>query len=129
MTLVPPFEAKYSDIAVRAIEEVAITARQFPMRVGQAALFGVNEDIPVHLIQGGGILRMIHNQLFEVIEEKGVTIPDQRFRGDSYVPHITDKPGQPELVEGQMITFNNISLIFKSAKLRSIASRYDLKRG
>ncbi len=126
LTFFHPFRAEYQQIALESITIVTKYFQQFPIEIGEAALYGPNKDIPVRLIRPKGILNAIHWALLGELESRSATLDDRRYIGRNYSPHITIKAGQPVLEAGQQLTVDNVALLHKSPDMVTIIAKHPL---
>lgn len=111
--MVPPFDARYVDVASIAIRDVAHDLRPFTMQVGTRADFGPAFDIPVRLIRSLPILHKIHNDLLDELDARRVAVVEQDFFRERFKPYIVTNPDQPKLEHSQKLVFDNLSIILK----------------
>jgi hypothetical protein len=78
--------------------------------LGEDAMFGDVEDVPVNMISPGSTLPHLHLSLLHAVEELGGKLLYPRWSGINYQPHISRKPDLI-LKPGDVIVVNSAHLI------------------
>jgi len=127
VTLFPPFVAYQSD-AIEIAKETASEFDPIDVELGEQAMFGPENDIPVVLIKPNKSLNLVHTALFEKLEQRNISIPPNKFIGEGYTPHIALKSYHPELDETKPMTVDHIAVIRKYKEVKTVMAKYALGR-
>jgi 2'-5' RNA ligase len=76
------------------------------------ALFGSNNDIPVHIIAMSDDLHTLHSKLYEALTNVGVEYPEPYYVGNGWQPHVKAR----EENEFKSVTPSTIYLVEADAK-------------
>ena len=91
------------------LAKIAEDARQLTVRTAGRALFGVDQDIPVTLVENSDQLRKLHLRLLDAVSDH-VSFRAPQFVGDGYGPHITDQ-GDRKAGRGDSLILDNLMLV------------------
>lgn len=85
ITLFPPLSAQYTDHIGDTLKEAMNPLQAFDVMVGESAMFGADESIPVKLIESSSRLEEVHGLL---VKHVGILLHDPTWR-QPYNPHIS----------------------------------------
>lgn len=108
MTLVPWFVEVDTKKLNNNIEILAKKTKPLKIHVGERAMFGANQDVPVRLIEPNPKLATLHSLALYLIYDAGGTIEDFNYIAERYKPHITLR--HDEILE-DTYELDNIALI------------------
>lgn len=94
---------------LRAVKEKIEEHAPVTLTSQKAALFGREENIPVHTVHGEG-LHLLHNDLVEILNTLTVTYSEPEFVGNGYKPHVTTH-GEKTFTPGSITTVKNVYLV------------------
>lgn len=107
ITVVPPFTSLVSaDTVADAVRRVAAETRPLGVTVGAAALFGRNEDVPVHLVEPHAGLSAFRAQLLEAVEGYATRPLGTR----TFAPHVTVKQ-HARVTPGQRLRIDQVAVV------------------
>jgi 2'-5' RNA ligase len=124
LTLSPPTPANEADV-LQAASETAKRFDPFEIALGEHAMFGPNEDIPVMVIEPNFILQALHKILISKLEEKGILFKDNRYIGDRYAPHIALKRYHPN-ISGDRLLIDHIAVMRKDDDIKTVLAKEPL---
>jgi 2'-5' RNA ligase len=110
VTLVEPFQTELSPAAVaEAVGRVASGAGVGAIRAsgGEGAMFGRHRDVPVTLVDEGGVLTPLRDRALAALGDAGVDLG--RVRPD-FRPHVTRKHDR-KLRTGEPIVLETVALV------------------
>ena len=89
MTLVPWFQVEDEEAAVRSLARVSGQGEPLRLGVGGQEKFGVNNDIPVNVVNNQEPVMALHKKLVEALGNADTAFGEQNFVGENYQAHIT----------------------------------------
>lgn len=103
------FSEREAEFFVKIIGSVASGFGAIKTHTTQRALFGVDEDIPVTLVEKTDELERLHLRLLKKVTDT-VTFRAPQFTGRNFGPHVTDQSGTSVDV-GKQLIIDNLSLV------------------
>lgn len=108
VTLVEPFQTGLSPAAVaEVVGRVAATGRVIRASGGEEAMFGRHRDVPVTLVEEGGVLTPLRDRALAALGDAGVDLG--RVRPD-FRPHVTRKHDR-QLRTGEPVVLESVALV------------------
>jgi len=128
ITLFPPFVAYQLDV-LEVAEKVASEFDPFHVELGERAMFGPENNIPVAIIKPNESINLIHRALFQELERRNISIPPNQYIGDGYVPHVAIKPNHAKLDETKPLNIEHIAVVRKCDDIKTVMAKYALGGG
>ncbi len=89
ITLVPWFSVKSETAVIPELDSLVSNYPQFPVTVGQDAMFGPDKNIPVSIVATPEPCRKLQDILVKALRYHGAIFASERWIGAEYRPHIT----------------------------------------
>lgn len=116
-TVVPFFtvEPENSEAVHEAVSDVVSHAKQFHVSLGEIAMFGPENNIPVIKLELINELKDLHHRLMRGVGDAGGQFIDTTYANQNYAPHITLKAGK-RLPDDTLFRVKHVSLVEKMPK-------------
>ena len=125
ITLIPPFIAGRSE-ALQTAGHVAEKLKPFYINLGEMALFGPQNDIPVIIVEPCESIQELHGSLLGALAERHIEINGPEFIGQNYIPHISVKKFHYQLVTDKPLIVDHIAVMHKYKNLKTVLAKYRL---
>jgi hypothetical protein len=94
------FRLSFEDLEQLLARLVALPRNSFIELVSQKSeYFGLERDIPVHVLKPNDQLNLLHTRLFKFLAVTDCVLPDLKWIGAGYRPHVTDTQARQFLPE------------------------------
>lgn len=131
ITLLPWFSAsrdQHSQIK-NSLAYVAQSTSAIPVEVGERALFGPLQDIPVNLISNQDNLRKLHQNLLNAIGLMQLPLVNPKYTGADYTAHISQYEDR-YANQGDKIMVDSIYLVqLTNPNTCQIIAKFDIRGG
>jgi hypothetical protein len=92
----------------------------------QPALFGPDENIPVHTLLRNGALALLHTEIFRYLVATRSEPSERRWVAAGYRPHVT-RVGEKEFHRGSRYLAKTIAIIERDhSKVKRVIAVYEL---
>ncbi|MDL2362951.1 MAG: 2'-5' RNA ligase family protein [Patescibacteria group bacterium] len=98
------------DDLVKTLEKFAKEYAAFNVEIGDDAMFGDKNDLPVSLVVPTEVLENLHTALITTLTASGAIFDEPSYIGDGYRPHITVQK-QARVRKRENIYLTSLSLI------------------
>ena len=93
----------------KVLKNAAAETRTVTVKTIGRALYGVNRNVPVTLVDRSHELKKLHLKLLDEVSEK-VSFQAPQFTGENYGPHVTDQEDR-SIPVGIDLSVDNLSLV------------------
>lgn len=138
ITIVPWFPVKDEKLLNKLLQTIANRHKKFEVSAGRIEEWGRKQKYEVVTIDDNKeLLKKLHDDVFESLEQNGFSVHQKDFLGEKYAPHIAVRnqiqKHQPELLSGKTIKISEFSLVSqvrlkKSGRMiKRLKKNYELK--
>lgn len=126
ITLASWFTAGSIEALAETLDQQASRFEPFKARVGQLAMFGPRQNVPVNIIVNPQPVRELRDALVTSVHETGGSFDSSRWF-DSYRPHITQHDGMASN-EGDLIVVDDFHMVrLLSGNICEVATQFLLR--